>query len=248
MKVFGLVGKTLSHSFSQAFFEQKFRDENIVGCAYKNFELADIDLLPGLLKSNPEVAGLNVTIPYKEAVLPFLTGMDEVVKATGACNCIEVRGKELFGYNTDVPGFSQSLLGHLKAGNHSAVVLGNGGASKAVQFALHRLQIPLQVVSRTAGPDVISYAQVTPDIIKRCTVIINTTPLGTSPDVGVCPPIPYASVGPQHLLFDLVYNPVQTLFLKNGADRGAGTCNGYEMLVLQALESWRIWTGASGGQ
>lgn len=244
MKQYGLIGYPLSHSFSQRFFSDKFREEQITGCVYDNFPLDNIDALREVLASHPNLAGLNVTIPYKEKVIPYLHHQSDVVKQIGACNCIKLVHGELHGYNTDVVGFEQSLRPLLEAHHQKALVLGTGGAAKAVHFVLDKLGILFLEVSRNpfTGRQ-ISYEQLSPELMEQHTLIINTTPLGTYPKVEECPPLPYELLGSRHYLFDLVYNPAKTLFLQQGAERGAVVKNGADMLVIQAEESWRIWNG-----
>ena len=242
MRNFGLIGYPLSHSFSKAYFTQKFGLENIAA-VYENYPIPSIEAFPELLRQHPSLEGINVTIPYKEAVLPFLDSVSEVVKKTGACNCIRIRNGKLEGFNTDVLGFEKSLLKSLKPGHNKALVLGTGGASKAVQFVLDKLGISFTVISRKADPaaGIISYDQLDPELQQSSRLWINTTPLGMYPDVDSCPPLDYNLLGPDHYLYDLVYNPAETLFLKNGKQRGAITENGHDMLLIQAEEGWKIW-------
>ena len=240
MRKFGLIGYPLTHSFSQRFFTEKFEREGIAGCVYTNFSIPSMADLAAVL-DDPELCGLNVTIPYKKEVIDFLDVLSPVVEAIGACNCIKIEGGRRFGFNTDVVGFEQSLVKKL-AGHHGrALVLGTGGAAKAVEWVLHRLGIGYLSVSRVAGPGTIGYADVDVALLGAHELIVNTTPLGMYPNVLVCPPLPYEALTPRHYLFDLVYNPARTLFLQKGEARGAVVENGYEMLVLQAEESWRIW-------
>jgi len=241
MRVFGLIGFPLSHSFSKKYFTDKFEREGIRDCRYELFPLEDIQALSGLVEKEPELCGLNVTIPYKQQVIPFLDQMDEEVKQMGACNCIRLIHGKLHGHNTDVIGFEISLRKKWHSSHDTALVLGTGGAAKAVHFVLTRMGIPFREVSRTRSPGVLDYASLTPDIIHSTRLIINTTPLGMYPDVGGLPDIPYDALGPQHFLFDLVYNPEKTGFLEAGERRGATIANGSEMLSLQAEESWKIW-------
>ncbi len=241
MKLFGLIGKSLSHSFSHSYFTQKFVAEELVDCQYKNFELEEIHQLKNLIKRHPEIIGLNVTIPYKEAVMPFLQEIDAAVKIIGACNCIKIKEGKLTGFNTDVVGFKQSLTPILKPFHAAALVLGSGGASKAVQFVLSQLGIKFLVVSRTASKGFISYEELTQEIMKTHLLIINTTPLGMHPNIEKSPGLPYQFLTENHLLYDLIYNPATTKFLAGGLERGAQICNGHQMLLLQAEESWAIW-------
>ncbi|HEU0110405.1 MAG TPA: shikimate dehydrogenase [Flavisolibacter sp.] len=241
MRRFGLIGKTLKHSFSKKYFTQKFRDNNITNCTYESFELQSIDLLPQLIEDHPDLEGLNVTIPYKEQVLPFLSNADHIVSAIGACNCIKIEGKKLFGFNTDVVGFKNSLQPKLGVQHTKALILGTGGAAKAVEYTLKELNINYLIVSRKQSPHTVNYTSIDDTLISDYKLIINTTPLGMYPDVGTYPDIPYKTISSEHLLFDLVYNPEKTVFLKKGEEQGAQIVNGLEMLVLQAEESWRIW-------
>lgn len=241
MRRFGLIGNTLRHSFSKTYFEKKFADENISGCSYENFELPSIDHLPALLQQHPDLAGLNVTIPYKEEVLSFLDVKEKAVEEIGACNCIKISGGKLHGFNTDVTAFEETLRHHLQPFHKCAMVLGSGGASKAVQHALKNLGIDFVVVSRRKKENQLGYEDLGEDTIQQHQIIINTTPLGMYPNVEQDPPIPYNAITPQHLLYDLTYNPPKTKFLQQGESRGARTVNGYDMLVAQAEESWRIW-------
>ena len=241
MKWYGLLGKTLKHSFSKAYFTDKFNALGITDCKYENFELASIDELPELLRDNPSIKGLNVTIPYKEDVLPFLNEKNDIVKEVNACNCIKISEGKLSGYNTDVVGFQQSLEQVLESHHTHALILGTGGSSKAVQYALKALGIRYQNVSRTKSTMSITYDELNEEILSSHQLIINTSPVGMFPNVERTPPIPFEFVSPKHLLFDLIYNPAKTLFLKKGEEKGAKIANGMEMLVLQAEESWKIW-------
>jgi shikimate dehydrogenase len=240
MSLYGLLGKTLKHSFSKSFFTDKFRKESLAH-QYENFELEHIGLLGALLQQHTNLKGLNVTIPYKETVLPFLHHKNEVVSAIGACNCIKVVEGRLHGYNTDVVGFHDSLIKRLQPQHTKALVLGTGGASKAVLYVLQQLNITAQTVSRTKKANTITYEEVTEAVMEDHLLLINTSPVGMYPHVNEAPQLPYSAVTKNHLLFDLIYNPEQPLFLQYGAAHGAQTANGYEMLVGQALESWRIW-------
>jgi shikimate dehydrogenase len=241
MRRFGLIGKTLKHSFSKGYFAKKFADEGITGCSYENFELPSIGELRQIIESQSGLEGLNITIPYKEAVLQLLDEQDAAVEAIGACNCIRIDGGKLFGFNTDAPAFSAVLKPLLQPGQECALVLGSGGASKAVQYALREMGIDHLVVSRRKAQNQLGYEDLSDEVMAGHQVIINTTPLGMFPNVDDDPPLPYNSLTPGHLLFDLTYNPSKTKFLKKGEEQGARIANGYEMLVLQAEESWRIW-------
>ncbi|HEY4205220.1 MAG TPA: shikimate dehydrogenase [Puia sp.] len=242
MRKFGLIGYPLSHSFSQKYFTEKFQQLGISDCQYELYPIEDIAEMKGLLQ-DPELCGLNVTIPYKKQVMPYLGSMNHVVRETGACNCIKVTNGSTTGYNTDVIGFMQSLGKKLQPFHKRALILGTGGASKAVEYVLRKLHIEYSYVSRKGEGEILRYEQVDEEVIYSHNLIINTTPLGMYPKVDICPPLPYEAIGPQHYLFDLVYNPARTLFLQNGEQRGAAVENGYDMLVGQAEESWRIWNG-----
>jgi len=236
---YGIIGYPLSHSFSPAYFNKKFEEEGI-DASYGTFSLHNIDVLPALLQEHKELLGLSVTIPYKETVIPFLDALDPVAEKIGAINCIRLQGGKTKGYNTDVIGFEKSLAPLLKPNQKHALILGTGGASKAVAYVLNKLGISFQKVSRTSM-GCLHYDDVTADLLQRHQIIINTTPLGMFPQTETYPLLPYEFIGEQHLLYDLVYNPVETKFLSFGKDRGAIIKNGIEMLELQAEESWRIW-------
>ena len=240
MRQFGLIGYPLSHSFSQKFFTEKFLQENIVNAKYDNFPIASIESFAGLWKENPNLEGLNVTIPYKKEVIPFLQHSSAVVQEINACNCIRKFNNELYGYNTDVIGFEKSLLPFLKPHHTQALILGTGGASAAVQWVLQKLNIQFQVVSRKGNAN-LTYDQLSASVIESHTLIINTSPLGMFPNVNEAPPIAYDAITAQHHLYDLVYNPTETLFMKNGLAKGATVQNGLAMLHIQAEESWAIW-------
>ena len=263
MQTFGLIGKKLTHSFSKRYFTEKFEKENIKDCTYELFEMPTIEHFPELIKQQPTLKGLNVTIPYKLEVLPFLHQIDPAAQRIGAVNVIKVcEDGKLIGYNSDYYGFKTSLLSFLGTSsvlsvqtqttaekNIKALILGTGGASKAVKVALEDLQIPyifvrreLSVVTQTTvGGDLLTYAQLTESIIKEHLLIINTTPLGMYPQVEACPEIPYQFLTTNHYLYDLVYNPENTLFMQKGQAQGAKTINGLPMLYLQAEKSWKIW-------
>ncbi len=243
MKKYGLIGFPLTHSFSKKYFAEKFEKEGIADVAFHNFPLTSIDEFPQLLRSNPTLLGLNVTIPYKEQVLQYLDHLSEEVKETRAANCIKIGKNGLVACNTDIIGFRDSFVKKLKPGIKNALVLGSGGSSKAVQYVLDKLGIDFLVVSRTIGnkPGFIGYNQLSKEMLNDFTVIINCTPLGMYPDESTFPDIPYSYLSPKHYLFDLIYNPAKTQFLKKGEEQGALTENGYEMLKLQAEASWKIW-------
>lgn len=251
MNLFGLIGYPLTHSFSKKYFTEKFEKEGIQNARYELFEIKDIEGFPGILKHNPDLKGLNVTIPHKQSVMEFLDELDEPVKKIGAVNVIKVMNGKLKGYNSDYHGFSQSLLNFMLEGQNDteskwrkgmpkALVLGTGGAAKAVKAALADHFIFFQSVSRTKGTADFTYEDL-PEVIADYKLIINTTPAGMYPHVDTCPDIPYDKITPDHYLFDLVYNPQETLFMKKGKEKGARTKNGLEMLTLQAEKAWQIW-------
>lgn len=237
---YGLIGRTLGHSFSQRFFTEKFAREKI-NASYLNFELPDISLLPEIIAANPSLHGLNVTIPYKEAVIPLLDHIDNTAANIGAVNTIKITPDSLSGYNTDIIGFRDSLLPLLKPYQRHALILGTGGASKAIAAALSELDISFVKVSRTPSPEQLCYSALTKEIIDTHLIIINTTPLGTYPDITSAPPIPYPLLTDKHLCYDLVYNPPLTEFLSRSREQRCTIKNGLEMLQLQAEASWRIW-------
>lgn len=248
MPTFGLVGRSLAHSFSQTYFTQKFYNGGLEDYRYELFELASASELPGLLARHPDLAGLNVTIPYKEQVWPYLTDVASSAARVGAVNVIEIKADgSLIGHNTDYVGFRESLRPFypLPEAGGRALVLGTGGAAKAVGVALQELGIGYWLVSRDALGPHLTYAELTPEIIAAHPLIINTTPLGTYPDVDACPPLPYAALTPRHYLYDLVYNPRETLFLQKGREAGAHTKNGFDMLERQAEAAWAIWNGGA---
>lgn len=241
MRLYGLIGYPLTHSFSKKYFTEKFEREGQKDCYYELFSIASINDLRKVVESHPQLRGLNVTIPYKEQVLPFLHQQDPVVRAIKACNCISISNGELKGYNTDVTGFERSLTPLLLPHHKNALILGTGGASKAVEYVLTQLNISFTYVSRKSGANRVSYEQVSPAIIADHQLIINTTPLGMYPNINEAPPIPYEALTSRHYLFDLIYNPEKSLFLQRGEQQAATIRNGHEMLVIQAEESWRIW-------
>ena len=239
---FGLIGYPLSHSFSKKYFSEKFAKELIHDTTYNLFPIPEINALPELIKSNPDLIGLNVTIPYKEAVIPYLNDLDKGAEAVGAVNTIVVRGNHLKGYNTDVFGFVRSLTSFIpKPFPPKALILGSGGAAKAVGYGLKKLGIQYLIVSRTAGENKITYADLSSEVMESYKLIINTTPLGMHPKIDICPPIPYQYLTGEHFLYDLIYNPEETCFLRHGKEQNCNTKNGMEMLILQAEQSWKIW-------
>ena len=244
MRVFGLIGYPLSHSFSPGYFAQKFSKEGIENAVYRLFPIENIDKLTELLSSEENICGLNVTIPYKQQVIPFLNEIDDTARFIGAVNTICVlrtsTGISLKGYNTDVIGVKDSLKG--QEHHKNALILGNGGATKAVIYTLNQLGIKYTIVSRAPKENnQISYDQLSEKIIQENTLIINTTPLGMSPHTAECPPIPYHAIGKNHFVFDLIYNPEETLFMKNAKQNGAQIINGKLMLYSQAEASWQLW-------
>ncbi len=241
MRLFGLIGNPLAHSFSEKYFTRKFEELNIHDCRYKLFPLSAITELPALLDEHPSLEGLNVTIPYKKAVLAYLT--DSLIpEGLNACNCIKIRNGQLTGYNTDVLGFGKSLTPLLNSTHQRALVLGNGGATESILYVLKEKGIPFEVVSRSLHKgSTLTYNELTRDIVQAHTLIINTTPLGTFPHTDNFPDIPYDGITHRHLLYDLVYNPPLTKFLQQGKEKGAQVKNGEEMLVIQAEESWAFW-------
>jgi shikimate dehydrogenase len=248
MNLYGLIGYPLSHSFSKKYFTEKFQKEGITDSAYALFELPDIGQLPNLLATHTHLRGLNVTIPHKQNVIPFLDGLDDSARKVGAVNVIKIDGRGTkTGYNSDYYGFMESLstwLDGLKMTRPDALVLGTGGASRAVKVALTDLGIRYSVVSRQASEGTLSYEQLTPAHIASHLLIINTTPLGTYPQAATFPPIPYEALTPRHLLYDLVYNPAQTQFMIKGNAVGASVHNGLPMLHLQAEKAWEIWNAS----
>jgi len=241
VRQFGLIGFPLSHSFSKGYFANHFSSENILDAQYENFPIESIDLFTSLWEKNPAIKGLNVTIPYKKLVIPYLQHTSSVVQSIQACNCIRLYEGALYGYNTDVIGFEQSILPYLQPHHQHALVFGTGGAAAAVEWVLKKLGIAYQLVSRTATDGCITYASLSPEIIAAHTLLINTSPVGTFPNVDEAPNLPYEAISSKHHLYDLVYNPAETKFLALGAAHGATTQNGLEMLHLQANASWEIW-------
>lgn len=245
MKQYGLIGYPLSHSFSKKYFTHKFEQEHITDACYELYPLEQVEDIQHLLAAHADMCGLNVTVPHKINVLKYLHQVAPDAKTVGAVNCIRISAKgpnlKLEGFNTDIYGFEMSLKPLLKSHHGQALVLGDGGAAKAVKYVLQKLGINYKIVTRKPHPGNLLFTQITPTHIKQHTLIINTTPLGMAPNVNECPPIPYEAITDKHLLYDLIYNPENTLFLQQGRQQGAVTKNGYEMLVLQAEKSWEIW-------
>lgn len=248
MQQYGLVGYPLEHSFSVSYFKEKFRKEKIEA-VYTNYPLKDIAEFESLVQSEPGLIGLNVTVPYKEKIIPYLDALNETARSIRAVNTICFCRKggilALVGHNTDVTGFERSLREHLQDHHTPALVLGTGGSSRAVARVLETQGIEFQRVSRNRGEDLLTYDDLDDGLIKDHPLIINTTPLGMQPDVDSFPPIPYEAITRQHLLFDLVYNPEKTRFLSLGEKQGASIVNGYDMLIYQAEASWEVWNKTS---
>ncbi|MBC8053551.1 MAG: shikimate dehydrogenase [Sphingobacteriaceae bacterium] len=258
MKKFGLIGFPLGHSFSKIYFTEKFEREGLTDYKYELFPLENISDVQELITANPDLCGLNVTIPHKIGIMFYLDKVTPEAKAIDAVNCIRIINQKpvesfftgeftsmkvrLEGHNTDAYGFEESLKPLLKKHHNKALILGNGGAARAVAFVLDKLDIDFKIVSRKASRKQIKYSQLNAAIMREHTVIINTTPLGMSPDISTCPDIPYDLITDRHLLYDLVYNPAETEFMKRGKEKGAGVKNGEEMLHLQAEKAWEIWT------
>lgn len=242
MSKFGLLGRHISYSFSKAHFTKKFEIEGLAH-TYENFDMESISEFPNVLKNNPDLKGLNVTIPYKEQVMTYLENIDQEAEEIGAVNTITIsKTGKLKGYNTDCYGFKNSIQPLLKPHHTSALILGTGGASKAVAYALKELGITYDYVSRT--PNELAkyrYSDLTPSLINSRLILINCSPVGTYPNINECPNIPYEGISNKHLLYDLIYNPLQTKFLSIGASKGAIISNGLKMLELQAEKAWNIW-------
>ncbi|MBD3750111.1 MAG: shikimate dehydrogenase [Sphingobacteriales bacterium] len=260
MKKFGLIGYPLGHSFSEKYFTEKFKKENLKHYVYELFPIQNLSELPALLEHQKDLCGLNVTIPHKIGVMYYLDEIDKDAQAIDAVNCIKVTHHhsvqslfsgelcklnaykpKLIGYNTDAYGFELSLVPLLKSHHKNALILGNGGAARAVKFVLEKLDIEYKFVSRRPLNNMLSYEELNKNILKEYQIIINTTPLGTFPKVEECAPIPYQFITSKHLLYDLIYNPAESLFLRKGKEKGAQIKNGEEMLRLQADKSWEIW-------
>ncbi len=241
-KLYGLVGRNIGHSFSRPYFTERFAKDQLPHYDYVNFDLADISEFPQIIQSNPNLAGLNVTIPYKETIIPYLNKLSKKTARIGAVNTIRfTKSGKLKGYNTDYHGFKKSLQPLLKPHHQKALILGTGGASKAVAFALEELGILHTFVSRESNGNAIDYDRVNATTFDNHQIVINCTPLGMSPDTEHFPPLPYAYFTEKHIAYDLIYNPAETLFLQKAKAQGATIKNGYEMLVLQAEKAWKIW-------
>ena len=241
MRQFGLIGFPLSHSFSKGYFANHFLTEKILDAHYENFPIESIDAFTSLWENNPSLLGLNVTIPYKKLVIPFLQHSSSVVQSIQACNCIKLHQGALYGYNTDVIGFEKSLLPYLQPHHQKALIFGTGGAAAAVEWVLKKLGIEYQLVSRTAKEGAMTYASLSPEVIAAHSLLIQTSPVGMFPNVDEAPNLPYEAITSKHHLYDLVYNPAITKFLAKGAAQGATTQNGLELIHLQADARWEIW-------
>ena len=242
MQEYGLIGKNISYSFSEGYFTNKFKELGISDSSYSTFDLSDISELHDLLKSMPNLKGFNITIPYKEDVLDFLDDIDESAKDIKAVNTVKIENGKLIGFNTDTFGFKTSIKPFFEPQHRKALILGTGGAAKAIAFVLEQLGVDYLYVSRNPKTDKeVSYSDLTKEAITNFPFIINCSPVGTFPNIDSCPDIPYEGITSSHLLYDLVYNPEETLFLKKGKDKGASIVNGLSMLHHQAEEAWRIW-------
>ncbi|TRX02749.1 shikimate dehydrogenase family protein [Flavobacterium gawalongense] len=241
-KRFGLLGRNINYSFSKGYFTDKFNNENFTGCTYENFDIQEITAFPEIIKNTSDLKGLNVTIPYKETVIPFLDKLSKKAEQIGAVNTIKITKKgKLKGYNTDYYGFKKSLEPLLQPHHKKALILGTGGASKGVAFALDELDIPYTFVSREAKENAIDYDRINATTFDNYQIIINSTPVGTSPNVDAFPLIPYEFFTDKHIAYDLIYNPAETQFLKRAAAQGAQIKNGLDMLIFQAEKAWKIW-------
>jgi len=241
-KRFGLLGRNISYSFSKGHFTTKFEKENYAGYTYENFDIQEISGFPEIIKNTANLSGLNVTIPYKEEVIPFLDKLSKKAAKIGAVNTIKFTKKgKLKGYNTDYYGFLKSLSPLLQEHHKKALILGTGGASKGVAFALEELGIEYVFVSRKASEKAIDYSQITDATFEEYQIVINSTPIGTSPNIEACPEIPYDFFTEKHIAYDLIYNPAETQFLKNAKAKGAQIKNGLDMLIFQAEKAWEIW-------
>lgn len=239
-KTYGLIGRNIGYSFSKSFFSEKFKNEGL-DHEYINFDITEIDIITDIIK-NPEVHGLNVTIPYKEEIIPYLDDLDPIAKEIGAVNVIKIsKDQKLKGYNSDYYGFTESLKYLINKKIKKALILGTGGASKAIAYALQQLNIEYSFVSRNPDFNELSYANLDEDIMRAYTLIINCTPLGTHPNIENYPNIPYEHITKNHVLYDLIYNPKETTFMSKGKEKGAKVSNGLQMLVLQAKKAWEIW-------
>jgi shikimate dehydrogenase len=241
MNRFGLIGYPLGHSFSQQYFNNKFKTENLNDCFFELFPIENVESFPELLQAYKDLKGLAVTIPYKQTIINFLTSIDETASEIGAVNCIKISSQKIIGFNTDVIGFENSIKPIFQPHHKKALILGTGGGSKAVQFVFKKMGIEFLLVSRTKNQQHIQYQDINELICADYNIIVNATPVGMTPNNDKYPEIPYQFLNEKHLLFDLIYNPAETLFLKKGKDVGAQTKNGHEMLITQAEANWKIW-------
>ncbi len=241
MNRFGLIGFPLGHSFSQQYFNNKFKTENLNDCFFELFPIENVESFPELLHAHKDLKGLAVTIPYKQTIINFLTSIDEAASEIGAVNCIKISSQKIIGFNTDVIGFENSIKPILKPHHKKALILGTGGGSKAVQFVFKKLGIEFLLVSRSENQQHIQYQDINELICDDYNIIVNATPVGMTPNNDKCPEIPFQFLSEKHLLFDLIYNPAETLFLQKGREAGAQTKNGHEMLITQAEANWKIW-------
>jgi len=246
MKIYGLIGNPLTHSFSKKYFTEKFRTENIAGCDYYNFEVKDLQKEIPVLKNNPLLSGLNVTIPYKSEIIRFLDTISKECSEISACNCIKIDNGKWTGFNTDITGFEKSFVPYLQSHNTKALILGTGGSSKAIAYVLKKLQIDFLFVSRKKeiSANVINYESISSSMMQEYSIVVNTTPAGMFPNVEDYPQLPYEYVSGKHYFFDLIYNPSKTLFLSKAEAMGALIKNGEDMLSMQAEESWKTWNNS----
>jgi shikimate dehydrogenase len=240
MRQFGLIGRNISYSFSKSYFAEKFKNENIVDAVYNVFDLQEIDEVEKVFETEGLV-GFNVTIPYKQDIIKYLDELSTEAEKIGAVNTVLIKNGKRIGHNTDCYGFHHSILSFIKKHHNKALVLGNGGAAKAVFYILDELNINYKIVSRNPIENQFSYDDISDEIITEYPIVINCSPVGTFPNVENAPLLPYSSLSDKHLLYDLIYNPPMTKFLENGQKRGAQIKNGHEMLVLQAEKAWEIW-------
>lgn len=244
MNNFGLIGRSLSHSFSKSYFEKKFKENNLTNCAYHNFELPNIEKLKEVIAVTKDLKGLNVTTPYKVTIIPFLDELSAEAREIGAVNCIKIQNSRLIGYNTDIYGFTQSIKPFLDTNHQRALILGTGGASKAVAYALKKIGVEIYFVTSSASKktnNTFFYSELNEHVMNAFKLVVNTTPLGTFPNVQEAPALPYQLFTEQHLAYDLVYNPAETVFLTRAKEKGSIVVNGLSMLQLQAEKSWEIW-------
>lgn len=240
----GLIGKSLKHSFSKAYFDEKFKEMGLTNYSYQNFEIHSVSDFTKIISEHPELTGLNVTIPYKESIISFLDELSSDVREIGAVNCIHIKNGKKTGYNTDAYGFGQSIKPFLDTNHERALILGSGGASKAVAYALKKVGVDVYFVTSSAQKKTSNsffYSEINELVLNAFKLVVNTTPLGTSPNEKESPPLPYQFFTPNHLAYDLVYNPAETEFLRKAKSSGAVTMNGLSMLKLQAEKSWEIW-------